>query len=118
MKMEHPVTPVRQSEPMCSSTPVSESFEVEQPSQSSFDTSVSSQAMPVSHETSKEDLTEQEVIDRFMNTPCGCKTGPKQSCCSAVLTRETVEKYRQDNHKLLQALSLDFLNLSMFLDWT
>ena len=94
MKMEPPVTPVRQSEPMFSST---ESFEVEQPSQSSFDTSVSSQATPVSHEISKEDLTEQEVIDRCMNTPCGCKTGPKQSCCSAMLTRETVEKCRQDN---------------------
>ena len=64
MKMEHLVTPMRQSKPMpmCSSTPVSESFEVEQPS---FDTSVSSQATPVSHETSKEDLTEQEVIDRL-----------------------------------------------------
>lgn len=99
--MEHPVTPVRQIEPMCSSTPVSESFEVEQPSQSSFDTSVSTQATPVSHETSKEDLTEQEVVDRFMNTPCGCKMGPKQSCCSAMLTRETVEKCRQDNLELL-----------------
>ena len=62
MKMEHPVTPMQQSEPMCSSISVSESFEVEQPS---FDTSVSSQATPVSHETSKEDLTEQEVIDRL-----------------------------------------------------
>ena len=56
MKMEPPVTPVWQSEPMFSSTPVSESFEVEPPSQSSFDTS---QATPVSHEISKEDLTEQ-----------------------------------------------------------
>ena len=55
-------------------------------------------SMDIDH--SMEDKNEQECVDSFVCSTCGCKLGPQGSTCSCSLTKETIEKCRADNVEL------------------
>ena len=58
--------------------------------------------LPVSLESSKEDLNEKDRIEKYISDTCSCETGPGHSSCSTLLTRERIEKCRcrRDNLEL------------------
>ena len=54
----------------------------------------------MSIDDSMDDIHETEIVERFMNNSCWCKTGPKGSPCSSGLTEVTIKRCRAENFEL------------------
>ena len=98
--VEEEGTPVHHFYTSSSSTPAQALCDAEETRYSSDSPSFMDDSIPVSLESSKEDLSEESCVEQFISDTCGCKTGPGQSACSTLLTRETIVKCRQDNLEL------------------
>ena len=62
-------------------------------------------------DVSAEDNNEQECVESFLRSTCGCKLAPEGSPCSSSLTKDTIEKCRTDNLELSRD-ELDLVILS------
>ena len=62
-------------------------------------------------DSSMEDIREEQTMEEFISNGCGCQLGPKETSCVKYLTRQIVERCRQDCLELSRD-ELDLIVLS------